>query len=248
MEILQLVIFVIWMFILIALSFLTDYTLARLASPGAHSFTVRFGVIIHELSHAAACVFTGTKIHEIKLFESTGGHVTHDKRNIFISSIISMAPLFGGVLVIILLTIIFGTVGVSFHRGFIELEATGFLQTFAMLLKSAGYTFYYNIQWSVVTIYFIIFLYLVGSISAALAPSKVDLQHAAIGLLVLFGIAVVAIYTKPLSYIPGVMDYFNTPTPALDFIIEWLSKGIAIGLIAVIIFLIPLLIMLAIKR
>ncbi|UCH88914.1 MAG: hypothetical protein JSV49_11865 [Thermoplasmata archaeon] len=248
MGILQLISFFIWMLILIALSFLTDYILARLANPTAHRIFVGPGIIVHEYSHALACVLTRTKIHEIKLFEKTGGHVTHEKRNPVIMTFISMAPLFGGILVIILLTALFGSFGVSFHSGFIDLEPSGFPQAFLALLASAGYTIYNNIiLLNMVTIFFFIFLYFVGTITAVLAPSSTDLKHAVLGMIIIFVLAVVTITTKPLSYIPGVTDYFQSSTPALDFIITWLSRGIAIGLIAVFIFLVPLLIMLAVK-
>ncbi len=36
------------------------------------------GIIVHEYSHALACLITGTKIHEIRLFKREGGHVKHD--------------------------------------------------------------------------------------------------------------------------------------------------------------------------
>jgi hypothetical protein len=237
------------MFILIGLSFLTDYILARIANPTAHRVFVGIGVVVHEYSHALACVFTRTKIVEIKLFEKTGGHVTHEKRNPIVMTIIGMAPLFGGIIVIILLTALFGYIGVQFHREFLNLEAAGFAQTFLALILAAGYTFYDNIVLlSQVTIFFIIFLYFIGSITATLAPSSVDLKHAVIGMIILMALAILTAYLRPLSYIPGVTELFNTPTPALDFIIKWLSSGIAIGLIAVFIFLIPLVIILALKQ
>jgi hypothetical protein len=37
------------------------------------------GIIVHEYSHALACLLTGTKIVEIKLFKTEGGHVRHEK-------------------------------------------------------------------------------------------------------------------------------------------------------------------------
>jgi hypothetical protein len=164
-------------------------------------------------------------------------------------TIISMAPLFGGILAIILLTALFGSIGVQFHREFLDLDPSGFGEAFFALLKSAGYTIYDNLALlSVVTVFFLIFLYFVGSITAVLAPSKVDLTHAALGIIIMMIMAVVVIYTTPLAYIPGVEDTFNSQTPGLDFIISWLSRGIAIGLIAVFIFLIPLTIIFLIKK
>jgi hypothetical protein len=237
------------MFILIALSFITDHILARIANPTAHRVFVGPGIIVHEYSHALACVLTRTKIHEIKLFERTGGHVTHAKRNPIIMTIIAMAPLFGGILVILLLSALFGSIGVRFNSGFINLEPEGFMDAFLALIIAAGQTFYNNLALlNEITIFFLIFLYFVGSITAVLAPSQPDLKNGALGLVILFILALITSFLQPLSEVPGVVDYFGTPTPALDFIITWLSRGIAIGLIAVFIFLIPLLVMLALKR
>ena len=249
MGIIHLISFVIWMFLLVGLSFFTDHILARISSPTAHRVFVGPGVIIHEYSHALACVLTGTKIHEIKLFEKSGGHVTHAKRNPFIMAVIAMAPLFGGILAIILLAALFGSIGVRFHGGFIDLQPSNFPEAFLALMISAGRTFYDNIiLLNAVTIFFIIFLYFVGSIAAVFAPSKADLKNGAIGLVLLFIIGIITIYIEPLSYIPGVVEFFNTPTPALDFIISWLSRGIAIGFIGIIIFLVPIMIIYLIKR
>lgn len=236
------------MFILIGLSFLTDHILARLASNRAHRWFVGIGIIVHEYSHAIACWLTGTKVYEIKLFEKTGGEVRHQKRNYFIMSIIAIAPLFGGILMIILLSYLFGMVGVQFHREFLDLKPAGFLEAFFALMVAAGYTFYLNLSFSITIVFFILYLYFIGSITAVLAPSTHDLKNAAIGLVILLLLGLLVVYTQPLSYIPGFTDYFNTPTPGIDFIISWLSRGIAIGIIAVLIFLIPLLIMLALKR
>ena len=87
--------FFVWMLILIVLSFLSDYLLARIFTQGKHRYFVGLGVIVHELSHYIACKLTGTRVHEVVFFEKTGGHVTHDKRNPLITTVIAMAPLFG---------------------------------------------------------------------------------------------------------------------------------------------------------
>jgi hypothetical protein len=247
--IIHLMSFFVWMFILMGLSFLTDHLLARIASPTAHRVFVGPGVIVHEYSHALACVLTGTKIHEIKLFEKTGGHVTHEKRNPFIMAVIAMAPLFGGILAIFLLSLLFESIGVRSHGGFINLSPSGFPEAFWSLMEAAGRTFYDNIALlSAITIFFLFFLYFVGSIAAVFAPSTADLKNGAIGLVLLFAAGILAIYLKPLSYIPGVEDYFGTPTPALDSLVSLLATGIAIGFIGIIIFLLPLTVIFLIRR
>jgi hypothetical protein len=237
------------MFILIGLSFAIDRILARISSHTAHRIFVGPGVVIHEYSHALACLLTRTKIFEIKLFESEGGHVTHEKRNPLTMTVIAMAPLFGGIIFILLLSMLFNEIGVVFSGKFVSLEPNNFLQAFFGLIVSAGYTFYENIAMlNHVTIFFFIFLYFVGSMVAVLAPSKTDLENAAVGLIILFIVAVLTVWLKPLSYIPGVTEYFNSATPALDIIIETLSKGISVGFLAVFVFMIPLLVIYFIKR
>ncbi len=61
------------------------------------------GAFVHESSHAALCVLTGTKIYEFKVFSSQP-HVTHAaRRPPFIREfLISSAPIFGGLLFLFL--------------------------------------------------------------------------------------------------------------------------------------------------
>ncbi len=62
------------------------------------------GASIHEISHAIACIFTGAKIIEIKIFSSQP-RVTHMKSKIPIlgQMLISLAPIFGGFIFIFLI-------------------------------------------------------------------------------------------------------------------------------------------------
>lgn len=60
-----------------------------------------FGVIVHELSHVIICLLTFTKIKSVKLFSKEGGFVLHEKpRFVFVSFLISIAPLASGIAVI----------------------------------------------------------------------------------------------------------------------------------------------------
>jgi hypothetical protein len=62
------------------------------------------GAFVHESSHALACIITGAKIREYKVFTSQP-HVVHTKSHIPIlgSFLISIAPLFGGIFFIYLI-------------------------------------------------------------------------------------------------------------------------------------------------
>lgn len=69
------------------------------------------GVIIHELSHAVGCLITGAKVESISIFGKEGGEVKHGPPFIkFLGpTIISMAPIAGGLLMYILWTKIMNT-------------------------------------------------------------------------------------------------------------------------------------------
>jgi len=223
------------------LSFFIDYLLARIFSKGAHRFFVFLGVIVHEYSHAFGCLITGTKIKEIKLFEESGGHVTHEKRNPFISAIIGMMPLFGCSLFLILLAYIFGYIGVEYHAATLSLSHLNFLEAFWEFLIQAGKTFYENlILFNVITIFFFLFLYFVGSVAACIAPSGVDLKHSILGMIIIAIIGFATIYLHPLGYVPGVEDQFRTATPILDFIVYNLTFALGIGLFGIILILLIL--------
>jgi hypothetical protein len=242
-------IFFIWMAILIIFSFFVDYLLARIFSRGAHRFFVFLGVIVHEYSHALGCLITGTKIKEIKLFEESGGHVTHAKRNPFITAIIAMMPLFGCSAFLLFLAFLFEYAGVTFHSTDISLASGNFINSFGNIIVAAGLTFYENIiKLDVSTIFFIIFLYFVGSVAATIAPSGTDLKNAFIGLVIIAIMGFLTIYLHPLGYIPGISERFGTPTPILDFIVYWLTRAVGIGMIGVFLILIILIPIAIIKR
>jgi hypothetical protein len=236
------------MIILILFSFFVDYLLARIFTKGAHRFFVFLGVIVHEYSHAFGCLITGTKIKEIKLFEETGGHVTHVRRNAFITSIIAMMPLFGCSAFLLLLAYLFKHIGVTFRTTGISLGSTNFINNFSQIIIAAGWTFYDNIvEFSVITIFFFIFLYFVGSVAATIAPSTTDLKNGFIGLIFIAVLGFLTIFLHPLGYL-GVESEFGTKTPVLDFIVYWLTQAIGIGMIGVILILIILLPIAIIKK
>ncbi len=77
------------------LSYLIMHALGRLSR---RYFTLRLillpGVMVHELSHALACLVTGTPIASISFWTETGGSVVHHKPkySIFTQPLISFAP------------------------------------------------------------------------------------------------------------------------------------------------------------
>lgn len=239
---------VVWMVVLITLSFLCSTLLRQLFRGRGFRYFLWLGVIVHEYSHALACLFTNTRIYEIKLFEPSGGHVTHQKRGSLITALISMAPLFGGSLFLLLLAWLFGRVpsywgvrGVVFTQARVNVYSS-FYQSFGSLLTAASEMLWINgvelFGWT--TPFFIVFLYLVGSVAACIAPSEDDLKQSALGLGIFMLIGFVVIHFKPLGYIPGLTAYFGTATPILDGIVHWLSFVLSIGLVGVLLILVVL--------
>lgn len=84
------------------LAFLIDFLLSRSFLGYGYRIFVAPGVILHELSHAIACLLTGTKIHSISLFDKDGGSVEHQKSKIpfFGQLLISLAPFLVGIVAI----------------------------------------------------------------------------------------------------------------------------------------------------
>ncbi len=237
-----------WMIILIVLSYLTDYLLALIFKNRSHRLFVWLGVIVHEYSHALGCLLTRTKIKEIKLFESTGGHVTHQKVGPFRTAVIAIAPLFGCSAFLLLLAWLFGKTGVSFEVA--AISATSFFASFIAILTAVGTNFWNNvvIDLGVVTLFFFLFVYLVGSVAAAIAPSGADFKNGLLGMIIFGLLGTAVVYFKPLGYIPQVMETFNTATPAIDFVVKWLLYAISVGILGVFIILAILIPVAIIKR
>ncbi|RZN34784.1 MAG: hypothetical protein EFT35_09025 [Methanophagales archaeon ANME-1-THS] len=252
MEYVAFITFLIWMGILILLSFLCNTLLGRISTRRSYLYFIWLGVLVHEYSHALACVLTHTKITEIK-FDRGGGYVKHQRCNPLVNAIVSMAPLFGCSLFLLLLAWLFGILptywqvkGVVFYPATIDLNDTSFINSFIALLSATKETFWVNtvelFGWT--TLFFLVFLYLVGSVSVCIAPSDGDLKHAAWGLLILIALGFLVLWLKPLGYIPGVIGYFGTPTPVLDFSIKWLTVALGTGLVGTLLIL-PILVAIA---
>lgn len=153
---------------LAALYFLSGY-LSRVFMTGLGRYAylaIMFpGVMTHELSHAAACALTGTKIIRMQLFapheESPGrlvlGSVTHVRpRSRLVAAMIGAAPLLGGAIALRLL-----------------FAAFGFDPSHPFAFDAGSWTTY-------------LFFWLAIAIAAHLAPSATDLRNAAAGIALLF--------------------------------------------------------------
>lgn len=129
------------------LSYAANYWLARVFTGKIYRYLIAPGVVVHEYSHAFACILVGARIKEIRLFEASGGRVVHEEPRLALGQgVISTAP-------------VIGAAGVTY--GLAYLLVPGFLGYGGLELAS----------WQ-----FLVFAYLGGSIVAAMAPSKQDLK------------------------------------------------------------------------
>ena len=214
-----------WMALLVSLGYFNDWVLSRMfQSNRAHRLFVGIGVIVHEASHWGACVLTRTQVFEVAMFEESGGHVKHERRGPVVMAFIGLAPIIGCSLFLMLLTWLFGMGGVKFAPSGVELEDP--VASAWGMISSAGNTLWMNLSpLNGVTMLFILFLYIVWSVVACIAPSTPDIKHALAGAVILAVICLIIIYLQPLSFV-GLGG-----TPALDFIGGRLADTIGIGLI-----------------
>jgi hypothetical protein len=181
-------IFFSWFFLLIFLSFLIGNLWARIFPGRKFRFFVAPGVIVHEFSHALACLFTGAKVTRISLFAPEGGFVEHGRSRLgFLgAAIIAMAPIFGITLFLWLLSYWFGFA--------LKFETIEFSANIFGNFKSLFFSAWDLLMSGATDWHFWIFVYLIISLSAALAPSKKDFKNAFLGLLFLFVIGLAIFY------------------------------------------------------
>lgn len=203
--------FLIWFALLIIFSFVLDYLWSRIFPRHGYRWFITLGIIVHELSHAIACILMRAKITRIRFFAPEGGEVEHGSPRIRLigKPIIGLAPLFGCSLALLGLFFLFG-----YQREFsgIDFSAT-FFQNIKVLYQSALDFFRsYANQWT-----FWLFIYLATSIAASIAPSTTDLKHALGGIIffLLLGWSLI---------------YFQVGENALDRIInDYLGRIISLG-------------------
>jgi hypothetical protein len=152
------------------------------------------GVVLHEIAHVAGCVLAGAEIKKVRLFSETGGSVTYGEPKIpvFGNVIISTAPLLILPGVLALLTWVAGTYLGCYVPPVFPSElgtAAGFygMITEVLFIFSANLVTRFN-GW------FPVYLYLAGSITLSLAPSRQDLLNAAAGMVLVTALCLLVIW------------------------------------------------------
>ena len=169
-----------WLVIFFLISFILDYLWKRIFYGKKYRIFVGFGIIIHELSHALACMLTGAKIEEINLFHSEGGYVKHGKSKIPIMGqiFISFAPILGGIMTLFFFSLIFD---LKLPFGVVNFQECFFQ---GLIFGIQEILFFIEQNW--LNWQFWIFTYLSISTIICLAPSKTDVKNAFFGIFVVF--------------------------------------------------------------
>ncbi|MFA6271622.1 MAG: M50 family metallopeptidase [Patescibacteria group bacterium] len=203
--------FLMWFALLIIFSFLLDFLWSRIFPRHGYRWFITLGIIIHELSHAIACVLVRARIVRIRFFAPEGGEVEHGQPRVPIigKPIIGLAPLVGCSLSLWGLFVLFG-----YHNALpnIDFSAT-FLQNVNVLFQSALDFFRsYSNDWM-----FWLFLYLATGISASIAPSTVDIKNAIWGILFLI-------------ILGGLMIHYSVGEEALATLVnKYLGRVVSLG-------------------
>lgn len=170
--------------IIFILSFWANQALARALPFNVRLFLLFPGVVIHELSHALVCFFSGTPVKEIKLFSAGGGYVAHEAPNSRITQFfISTAPLIFGILVIFFA---FRMLEPAIQLTRIDLNPGWFTQNHAHLGNTLKAIICLPKNW--------FFLWLIISTILTFTPSAQDIQLALTGLATLVVITAVCSY------------------------------------------------------
>lgn len=149
--------------------------------PGFRLFVVP-GVILHELSHAAACLLTGAQIQRIRFFKKDGGDVTHTQSPVPVIGqlIITMAPLFIGLAAVLFMASKVIPNLSHLHAGGSIVDFPSF---FMQVIKS--------IKWMNPAAW--VWMYLIISVGATMTPSIKDFTNSTIALLAIV-VAIIFIY------------------------------------------------------
>lgn len=203
--------FIFWVAILIVVSYLIDKFLVQLIPRKLYRVLITPGVIVHELSHALACVLMRAKINRIRFFDSSGGAVEHQPPRVPLigKPIISLAPLMGVTMAIF---------GLAYYMGYhVVVPRIDFLSSFLLNFNVLAKGAFKIISLSFGDWQLLVFLYLLISLSASIAPSATDLKHAALGA----GLIVIIV---------GLLINFDIGTAVISQVIsKYLGWVIALG-------------------
>ena len=201
------------------------------------------GAPIHELSHALFCFIFGHKVQKIVLFNpdkrGTLGYVTHSYNNRNIWQVmgnffIGIAPLFGGLLGLYLVTWLLLDDAVNFFN---LLRVSTFqnlanIQLSQLVLLNEQIIQFIESAYIVSPIKVIIWAYLCAAISLHLSPSKEDLKGAWVGFFIFIFLALTLMMFNQLLQLSWFSDFKSiiNMTSMLYFIGIILASFLLLGL------------------
>ncbi|AKM82706.1 MAG: hypothetical protein UT28_C0001G0929 [Berkelbacteria bacterium GW2011_GWE1_39_12] len=200
---------------LILFAYLTNFLLVRSFLGFRWRFFVAPGVIIHELSHAFACVLMFAKVKKISFFDKDGGSVTHEKSKIPIIGpiLISLAPLAVGIFLFFFLGRIIHLDG--------SLDTSAVVNNLKTIYCQIDFTNWRNI----------LIVYLLLSIAVTMTPSWQDLINMLLPLVILAGSFYLLFRFTHLVNFSQYEPFVLHLTPILDLVVFVLAVCLAISFI-----------------
>ena len=183
----------------VATATLLSYTIGRLWADAAAAKAFRYalapGVIVHELSHVIGCIITGAKVRRVVFFDADGGSVTHTKPRMPLvgQAIISLAPVGGCTIALWGVWGLFaGRLGLDGRQLPLPVFSVAGGWEFWQLMRelfAESARMLFSRQF--LSLEAAAFLYLVLAFSICMAPSRTDLRHALLGLVVIAAIVTI---------------------------------------------------------
>jgi hypothetical protein len=175
-----------WFGFIFFVSYLINWLLARSIIWKHYRFFVAPGVVVHELSHALGCIVMGAQITDINFWKANGGHVEHypPKAKLIGEAIIALAPIWGTLALLAVLTKLLVPNAFLYASTF---NAQGIIESFNWFSWQS---------W--------LYIYLVTSLMATIAPSKTDMRYALASLVIL-----TLALTVLLTFLPIVVHQLN---------------------------------------
>lgn len=187
---LQIIYLAVFLLLILLLSHLVNFFLLRSFIGRYFHLFVAPGVVIHELSHAIACLATGAHIRRISFWQEDGGYVIHSPSRLPILGqvIISLAPIGGGLAAIFYLVNLWHPQILEIIKS-IEISSDLLKLNFWQELGRAIGDYKLQNLYQYLSLYFLI------AIAATLSPSKTDFKYALVSL---FVISLLIILVAPL--------------------------------------------------
>lgn len=202
-------------------SYLINWLLIRSIIRRYYRYFVAPGVIIHELSHALGCLITRSPIVEINFWKPSGGHVKHLQpndpfRRLINDPIIALAPIWGT----------FCFIGLISYLLLPDLTRLAYFIDIS--IPRNLFTFLDPTRWQTW-----LWLYLVTSAVATMAPSKTDIHYALSSLIVL------AFSLFALVFIPGFSNWLISGLQVLQPFVIFSFIVITVGIVIAFLLALP---------